>query len=159
MGFAPKSKRRTISEYAIATPNAKQSEVRSRLEAIATEVEVFEAKFIATMEMIFKERDAKSPSADPIRLARWDQPLFSVFDSNAALLGRIANAELRRKIVARIQISKQLSLPPIIILNDANSGRVFATKKIEASRLLRRDSRSRGGRATLGRPFLSFRHK
>jgi hypothetical protein len=70
------------------------------LQAMATEVEVFKVKFLDGFERVFGEPDPKTPFGHLPKVASLRQNLSSVFDSNAAVLGQITDAALRRKIVA-----------------------------------------------------------
>lgn len=70
------------------------------LQAMATEVEVFKVKFLDGFGIVFKEPTPEAPFRHLPKVASLKQNLFSVFDSNAAVLGQIPDAGLRRKIVA-----------------------------------------------------------
>ncbi len=72
--------------------------IRGTLQAIEAEVELFKAKFLEGFEMTFKEPE--SPLAYLPKIVSIKQNLSVVFDSNTAVLGRITDATLRRKIVA-----------------------------------------------------------
>jgi hypothetical protein len=74
--------------------------ISGTLEAIATEVEIFKVKFLDAFKRVFEVANPEASPADSIKFARMNQSLFSVFDSNAAIVGRIPDAKLRRKIVA-----------------------------------------------------------
>lgn len=80
--------------------DAEREEVRGTLEAIATELEVFKKIFLDDFKKGFNKPNPQTSLADSIKFARIDQSLFSVFDSNAAILGRVTDAALRHKIVA-----------------------------------------------------------
>ena len=73
--------------------------IEGTLQAIETEVDVFKLKYVDALKVLFKEPNPQAPPADPIAIPRSSQSLFGVFDSNAAMLGRITDAALRRKIV------------------------------------------------------------
>jgi hypothetical protein len=73
--------------------------VRGTLEAIATEVEVFKVTFLDGFEDVFRPFDPGRPFAHLPKVIPLKQGLSIVFDSNAAVLGRINDAALRRKVV------------------------------------------------------------
>jgi hypothetical protein len=74
--------------------------VRGTLEAIATEVEVFKVTFLDGFEEVFRPFDLGRPFVHLPQVIPLQQGLSIVFDSNAAVLGRINDAALRRKAVA-----------------------------------------------------------
>jgi len=75
--------------------------LRGTLEAIATELEVFKTHFLDGFEDMFSEPKPGTSKEHHLReVAPLHQKLSIVFDSNAAVLGRLPDASLRRKIVA-----------------------------------------------------------
>ena len=81
--------------------DAERRAINGALEAIATEVEVFKVKFLDAFVLTFKEFTPQTPRAHLPKLPPLTQNLPVVFDSNAAVLGRISDAALRCQIVAR----------------------------------------------------------
>lgn len=73
--------------------------IRGTLEAIATEIEIFKVKYLDAFALVFTEFNPQTPRAHLPMIASLTQNLSVVFDSNAAVLGRISDAALRRKIV------------------------------------------------------------
>jgi hypothetical protein len=69
------------------------------LQAIETEVELFKVKFLDAFKLTFREPNPQTQRIHLPKVASQTQNLAAVFDSNAAALGRISNARLRRKIV------------------------------------------------------------
>jgi len=65
------------------------------LQAVTTELEVFKVKYPDAFARMFDESQSGIP-----KVAMINQNVFSVFDSNAAALGRITDPALRRKIVS-----------------------------------------------------------
>lgn len=74
--------------------------LKGTLQAIEAEIEAFKLNFLDGFDQVFTAPDAQTPDAHLPKVASLRQNLSSVFDSNAAVLGRIADAQLRRKIVA-----------------------------------------------------------
>src|SRR5262245_31509049 len=69
------------------------------LQAIATEVELFRVKFLDAFKLTFRDSNPQTLRIHLPKVASQTQNLSAVFDSNAAALGRISDATLRRKIV------------------------------------------------------------
>jgi hypothetical protein len=97
--FALRAQKQAAKDQRIRDRDAERETIRGTLGAIATEVEVFKAKYLDAFQIMFKEPDPQAPPVNPAKVAPTNQSLFSVFDSNAAVLGRITNPILRRKIV------------------------------------------------------------
>jgi hypothetical protein len=74
--------------------------IRGILEANVTEVELFKNLFLNGFEDAFMEPDSSRPFGHLPQIVSLSQSLSTVFDSNAAVLGRISDAPLRHKIVA-----------------------------------------------------------
>jgi hypothetical protein len=74
--------------------------IKGTLQAIETEVELFKVKFLDAFELVFREPDPQTASAPLPKVVSLTQNLSIIFDSNAAVLGRIPDATLRRKIVS-----------------------------------------------------------
>jgi formiminotetrahydrofolate cyclodeaminase len=71
-----------------------QEALKGTLQAIETEVDMFKRKFLDAFEKVFLSHPVL-PKMVSLR-----QNVSVVFDSNAAMLGRITDAELRGKIVS-----------------------------------------------------------
>jgi len=98
--FALRAQKQAAKDQRIRDRDAEHEAIRGTLEAIATEVEVFKAKFLDAFALSFRAPNPQTPRAHLPMVASLTQNLSVVFDSNAAVLGRISNATLRRKIVA-----------------------------------------------------------
>jgi hypothetical protein len=79
---------------------ADNEQIKGTLQAIATELEAFKARFVDGFRKNFVEPDQQEPYAHLPKIVGFRHPYFVVFDNNASSLGRVTNAELRRKIVS-----------------------------------------------------------
>lgn len=79
---------------------ADNEQIKGTLQAIATELEAFKARFVDGFRKNFVEPDQQEPYAHLPKIVGFRHPYFVVFDNNASLLGRVTNAALRRKIVS-----------------------------------------------------------
>jgi hypothetical protein len=91
------------------------------LQAMSTEVELFKDKFLNGFEDVFREPNSLAPSVHLPKVALLSQNLSTVFDSNAAVLGRLTNATLRRKIVATYMTLKAI----VDVVNHYSERRAF----------------------------------
>jgi hypothetical protein len=98
--FALRAQEQAAKDQRTRDRETESETISGTLEAIATEVEIFKVKFLDAFKRVFEIANPDKSPADSIKFARVKQSLFSVFDSNAAIVGRIPDAELRRKIVA-----------------------------------------------------------
>jgi len=97
--FTLRAQKQAAKDQRIRDRETELEAIKGTLQAIETEVDVFKLKYLDALNVLFKEPNPKAPPANPIDIPRSSQSLFSVFDSNAAMLGRITDAALRRKIV------------------------------------------------------------
>jgi hypothetical protein len=79
---------------------AENEQIKGTLQAIATELETFKARFVDGFRENFVEPDQQKPYHHLPKIVGFRHPYFVVFDSNASLLGRVTNAALRREIVS-----------------------------------------------------------
>jgi len=79
---------------------AENEQIKGTLQAIATELETFKARFVDGFRENFVEPDQQKPYDHLPKIVGFRHPYFVVFDSNASLLGRVTNAALRREIVS-----------------------------------------------------------
>jgi hypothetical protein len=79
---------------------ADNEQIKGTLQAIATELEAFKARFVDGFRKNFVEPDQQEPYAHLPKIVGFRHPYFVVFDNNASLIGRVTNAALRREIVS-----------------------------------------------------------
>jgi len=97
--FALRAQKRAAKDQRTRDRETESEIISGTLEAIATEVEVFKVTFLDGFEDVFRPFDPGRPFAHLPKVIPLQQGLSIVFDSNAAVLGRINDAALRRKVV------------------------------------------------------------
>lgn len=105
MPFVPKSKRRKNQRQ--RDEETERRAVNGTLQAIATELKILKADCLDPLEKRLKElvrqreeaRKNKLNDPPPLAMIRTEENRVTVFESNAGMLGKIENRELREKIV------------------------------------------------------------
>lgn len=69
---------------------AEREAIKGVLQAIETELKDFHEDFLGKLEKEFQKRDAQGQSQEPLKSPVVNQKYYTVYDSNAALLGRIS---------------------------------------------------------------------
>jgi hypothetical protein len=82
--------------------------VTATLEAMEAELEAFQKGVLDELSGIFKDWDQKWLSQVPINLPPVNQNYFTVFESNAATIGRIKDPQLRQNMVNVYSTAKGL---------------------------------------------------
>ncbi len=82
--------------------------VTAALEAMEAELEVFQKVVLDELSGIFKDWDQKWLAQVPINLPPVNQNYFTVFESNAATIGRIKDPQLRQSMVNVYSTAKGL---------------------------------------------------
>ena len=82
--------------------------VTATLEAMEAELEVFQKVVLDELSGIFKDWDQKWLAQVPINLPPVNQNYFTVFESNAATIGRIKDPQLRQSMVNVYSTAKGL---------------------------------------------------
>jgi hypothetical protein len=95
---------------------SEQRAVKGTLEAIAAELKVFKDHALNPLDEKLKAlardralaEDRERPKPPPFALSRIEQNYLIIFESNAAMLGRIHDAQLRQEIINVYNRSKDL---------------------------------------------------
>lgn len=82
--------------------------VTATLEAMEAELEAFQKGVLDELSGIFKDWDQKWLGQVPINLPSVNQNYFTVFESNAATIGRIKDPQLRQNVVNVYSTAKGL---------------------------------------------------
>jgi hypothetical protein len=98
--FTLLAQEQAAKDQRIGDRDTEREAIKGTLQAIATEVEIFKVKFLDAFKKVFKEPDPVASPASLASIARSGHSFFCVFESNAAMLGRVTDQVLRRKIVA-----------------------------------------------------------
>jgi hypothetical protein len=86
--FTLRAQKQAAKDQRMRDRETEREAINGTLEAIATEVEVFKVKFLDSFERVFTEPDSGTPFRHLPKVASLRQNLCSVFDSNAAVLGK-----------------------------------------------------------------------
>ena len=99
-GFTVWSQRQSNKAQRRRDKEADNEQITGTLQAIATELETFKARFVDAFRKIFVEPDQQKPYVHLPKIVGFRHSYFVVFESNASLLGRVTNSALRREIVS-----------------------------------------------------------
>jgi hypothetical protein len=86
---------------------AERRTINSTLQAIGTELTVLKADFLDTLQQVYDGREDRCERAFEIR-GPLSRNYFAVFESNAAMLGKIGDKDLREKIIRVYGSTKSL---------------------------------------------------
>ncbi len=114
--FAVLAQDKAIRAQRKSDREAEEREVNGVLKSIEHELNEIEHGFLAPLEAAFPESRKSDQSGLPLKTPSINQNLFTIYDSNAGKIGKVADANTRHLIV-RIYTSAKLSVD---ILNQYN---------------------------------------
>ena len=105
--YAPRAQKQAAEDQRQRDVEAERRMVNSALQAIGTELTVLKADFLDRFQQGYDGRENMRERAFEIR-GPLSRNYFAVFQSNAAMLGEIADKDLREKIIRVYGSAKSL---------------------------------------------------
>lgn len=107
--FAVLAQNNAIRAQRESDREAEEREVNGVLKSIEVELNEIEHGFLAPLEAAFPESGKSDQSGLPLKTPSVNQSLFTIYDSNAGKIGKIADAKTRHLIV-RVYTSAKLTV-------------------------------------------------
>jgi Mg2+ and Co2+ transporter CorA len=112
--YAVHAQKHAVKEQRTSDLEAERRAVNGTLQAIKTELEVFNTELVGELKSKFGDWDRQKPSDQqqdqrkPFDIPPVTHNYFIVYDLNAGMLGRITKAELTKKVVTTYARAKSL---------------------------------------------------
>jgi hypothetical protein len=112
--YAVHAQKHAVKEQRASDLEAERRAVNAMLQAIKTELEVFNTELVGELKRKFGDWDKQMPvnqqqdQRKPFDIPPVTHNYFIVYDLNAGMLGRITKAELTKKVVTTYARAKSL---------------------------------------------------
>ena len=105
--YALRAQKQAAEDQRQRDVEAERRTINSTLQAIGTELTVLKADFLDRLQQVYDGREDRSERGFQIR-GPLSRNYFAVFESNAAMLGKIGDNDLREKIIRVYGSAKSL---------------------------------------------------
>jgi len=105
--YALRAQKQAAEDQRQRDVEAERRTINSTLQAIGTELTVLKADFLDRLQQVYDGREGRREQGFQIR-GPLSRNYFAVFESNAAMLGKIGDHDLREKIIRVYGSAKSL---------------------------------------------------